>query len=129
MLLVEFKTLHEGKEDRTFYHMTLARNVNKVLSDGLIPRRGPRSRKMKEGDAAIYLFPTIKDAELAYTSWLGNEFADETKLALLKVTVPHTMEIHSDAPYECHVYEPIPPSCISVQSADAGGEIGFDHLA
>ena len=116
MLLREL--LIENTQGRVFYHITLARNVSRVMQDGLVPRKGPRSRRFKEGAPAIYLFPSIEDAELAFGNWLGDEFSENTRLALLKVTVPHAIEIHSDAPYECHIYEPIPPICITVQSMD-----------
>ncbi len=128
MLLCELKIISESVADRTFYHITLTRNIPKILIDGLIPKKGTRSRRLKEGAPAIYLFPTIEDAETAFGNWLGDEFSDNTRLALLKVTVPHTIELHSDVPFECHVYEPIPASCISVQSNDLGNEYGFDHL-
>ena len=112
----------------TAYHITLTRNVGRVLQDGLVPRIGPRSRRLKESRPAIYLFPTIEDAENAFSNWLGDEFSENTRLALLKVTIPHTMEVFSDVPFECHVYDPIPAVCISVQSMDLGGEIGLSHL-
>lgn len=113
----------------TAYHITLTRNVAKVLSEGLVPRIGPRSRKLKEPRPAIYLFPTLADAETAYEHWLSEEFSETTRLALLKVTIPHTIEVFSDAPYERHVYDAIPAICITVQTMDLGEEISFDHLA
>ena len=128
MLLCEIMKLAESREDRTFYHITLTRNIARVMAEGLIPRKGTRSRKIKEGAPAIYLFPTIEDAETAYGNWLGDEFADTTKLALLKVTVPHTVELHSDVPFECHVYETIPPQCISIQTTDLGNAMDFESL-
>jgi hypothetical protein len=121
-------TIVEGIQVSTAYHITLARNVSRVMQEGLVPRVGPRSRKLKEPRAAIYLFPTLEDAATAYDHWLSEEFSENTRLALLKVSVPHTIEVHSDAPFECHVYDPIPAICLSVQTLDLGGETGFDHL-
>jgi hypothetical protein len=112
----------------TAYHITLARNIQHVMADGLIPRVGPRSRKLKEPRPAIYLFPTLEDAETAYSHWLSDEFSETTRLALLKVSIPHTIEVHTDAPFECHVYDPIPAVCLSVQTMDLGNEPGFEHL-
>lgn len=119
----------ESIEDRTFYHFTLARNVPKIKEMGLIPKRGSRSRRIKEKRDAIYLFPTIQDAEDGYSQWLMDEFSERTKLALLKVTVPHSIELFSDVPFENHIYDSIPPQCITVQSMDVGDEVTFAHLA
>lgn len=121
--------IREGVEDRTFYHFTLARNVPKIMEHGLIPKRGTRSRKLKENKPAIYLFPTIEDAEEGFSQWLMDEFAETTKLALLKVTVPHSIELYSDVPFENHVYDPIPPANITVQTMDAGSELDLSSLA
>lgn len=123
------RNLTESDEDRIFYHFTLARNVPRILESGLIPKLGSRSRKLKEARPAIYLFPTIQDAEDGFTQWFMDEFSERTKLALLKITVPHTIDLHSDVPFERHIYEPIPPFCITVQSMDVGNELDFTDLA
>jgi hypothetical protein len=76
------------------------------------------------------MFPTIEDAETALEQWMGDEFSETTKLALIKVSIPHTIEVFSDVPFECHVYDPIPPVCLSVQTTDIDSEMdGLGHLA
>jgi len=104
----QFINLIEDVQVSVAYHITLTRNVKRVLRDGLVPRIGPRSRATKEARPAIYLFPTVEDAETAYEQWLGDQFDEDTRLALLKVEIPSTIEIFSDVSYERHIYETIP---------------------
>jgi hypothetical protein len=84
-----------GEASRLRYHVTPARNLKRIFKEGLRARRGARSRKLQEGKA-IFLFPTRQAAEEAAANWLGDEFAEGTRLALLKVLVPSDAEIVFD---------------------------------
>jgi hypothetical protein len=98
------------------FHVTPAANVYRILRDGLKPRIGDRSRVMEQEDG-IYLFKTQDDAADAVTNWLGDEFEDRERLALLEVTIPPDAKVlPSTADYEIVVSTPIPPEFIKVIS-------------
>lgn len=111
----------EQPSETTVYHLTLSRNLTKIRTDGLQPKIGPRSKKLGEGKPAIYFFPTIEDAHTALNQWFGNEFSDEARIALLAISVPDGVELHSDVEYERHVYCSIPPQNIRVLTKDILG--------
>lgn len=73
----------------TFYHVTPARNVPSILRNGLTPQIGDRSKQISESPA-VFLFPSMEDAEDAVGGWLGDEFDDREPLALLRVTIPQS---------------------------------------
>ena len=98
--------------DNTAYHITPAKNLTAILSEGLIPQIGQRSQMLGEKDEAIYLFPTKADVTDALTQWLGEMFDDTEELALLKIDTTHMHLVPSIADYELMCLEPIPPHCI-----------------
>lgn len=106
-------------ETRSFYHVTPSRNLKKIAREGLRVRQGARSRKLGEGKG-IFLFPTRLMAEEATANWLGDEFADGTKLALLKVVVPEGVEVVHDESvgYESRVETDVPKENVYVLSED-----------
>lgn len=120
--------LAEGIQTQTLYHVTPVRNLKKIMQDGLIPRHGVRSRRISEPTPAIYLFPSLADVDDAINGWMGNNFSDEARLALLAVTVPLDISMHSDVEYERAIHSPIPPENIRVLTRDLLGEVGVDHL-
>lgn len=120
--------LAEGIQTQTLYHVTPVRNLKKIMQDGLIPRHGVRSHRISEPTPAIYLFPSLADVDDAINGWMGNNFSDEARLALLAVTVPLDISMHSDVEYERAIHSPIPPENIRVLTRDLLGEVGVDHL-
>jgi RNA:NAD 2'-phosphotransferase (TPT1/KptA family) len=50
------------KSSSTAYHVTLTRNVPKILREGLHPRQGPRSRRLGESRKVVYLFKSREAA-------------------------------------------------------------------
>ena len=74
---------------KTVYHVTTESAYLKIKSAGLIPKTGKRSKKAKESEEAIYTFRTLIDAQDALANWLGDEFDEDTKLALLEIDVSH----------------------------------------
>ena len=100
--------------NRTVYHVTRLANLKKIMTSGLTPKIGRRSKSLGESTPAIYFFPDLDALEYAAMNWLGDEFSETTKLVALKVEIPQNIEIFSDVEYECHVYEPISPSDIRI---------------
>ena len=98
------------------FHVTPTSNIYRILRDGLKPRTGERAGVMEQEDG-IYLFKTREDADDAVTNWLGDEFEDRERLALLEVTIPPDAKvIPSTADYEIVVGTPIPSKFIKVIS-------------
>lgn len=120
--------LVEGIQTQTLYHVTPVQNLKKIMQDGLVPRHGVRSRKIKEPTPAIYLFPSLADVDAAISGWMGNTFSDEARLALLAVTLPSNVSMRSDVEYERAIHSPIPPENIRVLTRDLLGEVGVEHL-
>jgi hypothetical protein len=122
------KRLVESDAGQVLYHVTPVQNLRKIMQDGLVPKRGVRSRKLGEIAPAIYLFPSLDDVESAIQGWMGNEFSDEARLALLAVTVPPNIQVQSVVGYERAITVSIPPDQIRVLTRDLLGEINLDHL-
>lgn len=100
------------------YHITLSEKLPSILLDGLNPMIGLRSEKMGETVACVFLFPTLDDAENAWTNWLGEELEEEGAAALLEVVLPRDAELTEGAGYEIAVISPISPEHISVLTRD-----------
>ena len=101
-----------------YYHITLMSNLDSVLKDGLIPQIGERSLAIGENEKAVYLFPSIYDAEEALLNWLGDWYTDnygiDVPLALLEINLPTDFLIEdSIADYEKISRKAIPPKYIS----------------
>lgn len=102
---------------KTYYHVSLKKNINDILNKGLLPKIGERSKEIKENIKRVYLFTTKDDMENALMNWLGewytDRYGDEVKLISLKVEVPNNFPIlESTVDYEkvCEVI--IPPKYI-----------------
>lgn len=104
--------------DTIFYHVTPVRNLPKIMQQGLIPRIGARARLLKEPVKAIYLFHSQEEAEDGVANWLGDEFGESTRLALLAVRVPADAARAEGAGYETVLTEPVPPDRITIITKD-----------
>lgn len=105
----------------TLFHITPRHHIGKIAREGLQPRIGPRARLGKEPKPAIYCFSSARDLEDGL-NWLEREFREEAILALLRITVPDSMPIEQDVPWESTVTTPVPPAQIAVLSRDMFGE-------
>jgi hypothetical protein len=103
------------------YHVTPTRNLGRILREGLLPRKGPRSRNAKERVPAIYCFPDQTSLEEGISQWFFDLFTDETPLALLEITVAAGVRIESDVAWERHLLVPIPPDHLQVLDRNYGG--------
>ena len=61
----------------TAYHVTLTRNVARIMREGLLPRRGSRSRRLGESREAVYLFKGREAAADGLANWLGDELPED----------------------------------------------------
>jgi hypothetical protein len=106
-----------------FYHVTPTDNVPRIMAEGLVPQRGPRSVQMESEDG-IYLFKTMEGVENALSNWLGEEFGENIPLTLLGVQVPPEAQKRLNeqgddhASYEVVVTTPIPAQYIQILSED-----------
>jgi hypothetical protein len=116
---LDSRQAEHGQVSRLQYHVTPRRNLKRILKEGLRVRQGMRSRKMAEG-RGIFLFATRQAAETGAANWLGDEFADGTRLALLKVLVPQEAAIAFDPAvgYESCIDSDVPPDHVQVVSED-----------
>lgn len=106
------------------YHITPTKNLKRIMSVGLNPKLGKRSKKIAGEQAGIYLFPDKDSAEDALMNWLGDEFDEDEELTLLSVNIDG-LKTASGAGYEIIVKDIIDPSRIkSLQTiAEASGYI------
>lgn len=103
---------------QVFYHVTPARNIPHIMRDGLVPKMGRRARKLKEPVAGIYLFHSVDEASDAVANWLGDEFGESTRLALLAITIPEDAQTVTGAGFETILTTSIPPQFITIVSRD-----------
>lgn len=102
----------------TLYHLTSARNLPRIMREGLRPLIGPRARRGAESRALIYCFANLADLDQALANWLGEELGEQT-LALLKIRLPKGIRTKHEA-FEVQVAELIPPDAIEIVSRDYG---------
>lgn len=111
-------TASEPVTNQVFFHVTPARNLKRLMTQGLIPKIGPRSRRIREAVPGIYLFYSVDDAEEAVMNWLGDQFGEDTILALLRVEVPPDHARTVGAGYEVILTAPVPPQNLQIVSRE-----------
>ncbi len=122
-------------QPKTGLHVTSAENLNSILSCGIKPEIGERSRATGESRPRVYFFPSREACDTALSTWLGDAFEDvveEDGLVILEVDLAG-LRIESDAPFELAVAEVIEPTrIISVMDeswAEFAGEFPRIELA
>lgn len=101
------------------YHVTPSENLNNIMSQGLIPQSGERSRKILDEKPAVYCFPDKNAMEDAVMNWLGDEFDEDEALALLEIdTTGLNGQVTDGAKYEVAITSSIPVENIRVLSKD-----------
>lgn len=103
---------------KTFYHVTLKENYEKIKNEGLVPSIGTLSQLAEENVARVYLFPSLEDMENALLNWLGeqinDEYGEDVECCSLKIDLPDTFPISfGEIEYEVYSYDTIPPQYIS----------------
>lgn len=106
----------EAATEEYGYHVTPTRNLKRILTNGLVPKIGPRSKAMGERHKATYLFKSQEHAHDGVANWLGDHFKDDTPLSLLKVKIPHDAHKGQGADYEHVIHSHIPAHNIAVHT-------------
>jgi hypothetical protein len=117
MRLIDLLTEEKAK---IYYHVTPYENLKSIKSKGLIPQLGQRSSAMNIEHVGVFCFKSIEDVEDALMNWLGDEFDDDTQLAILKI-IGKGLEapVEENNMYEVRFASKIPPENIKVVSKDA----------
>jgi hypothetical protein len=114
--------LEEDKYDdlpERVYHVTPSENLDSIMSKGLLPQIGDRTRKIVDEKPAIYCFPDKNAMEDAMMNWLGDEFDEDEALALLEIyTAGLKGQVTEGAEYEVAITSAIPPQNIRIISRD-----------
>lgn len=111
------------------YHVTPAENLPSITASGLQPRIGERSAKLGEPKPAVYLMASWEALDDALGNWLGSEFDEDTKLALLAIdTIGLPMRVNPGAAFETTCEQVIPPSAIKVLTEDLDSVPKLDSL-
>lgn len=102
------------------FHVTPAHNLPSILTRGLVPAVGPRSRDAEEVREALYLFATRDDVENALLNWLGDCFEEDEDLVILELAHPSIPAQPEDGQFELVLYEALPPEAL-VRARDEEG--------
>lgn len=96
-----------------FYHVSPQLHLSRIIHEGLIPQRGPRSALIEDA-AAIFLFVSYDAMVDGLLNWLGALFAEDEPLAIFEVALPDSFPIVADPDvgYEVRSAVPIPPAYI-----------------
>ena len=98
-----------------YYHVTPTCNVPRIMREGLLPRRGSRSRRLGESREAVYLFKGREAAADGLANWLGDKLPEDEPVALIVVDLPAGARIlDTTADYETVVADHIPPENLTV---------------
>jgi hypothetical protein len=99
---------------KVLYHVTEKSDLQDILTQGLVPKLGPRSIEAGESNPAIFLFPDIEDMDNALMNWMGEcwDEDDDTELVALEITLDDNFPLVQTAGWEYMSLNPIEPSCI-----------------
>lgn len=92
------------------FHVTRREDLPSILNSGLEPRIGPRSLKLGEPCAAVYLFPDLEAVENALMNWLGDAF-DDIELIVLEIDAS-SLSLEPGAGFELMSSNQIPAALI-----------------
>jgi hypothetical protein len=109
------KEVTGSSEVQMLYHVTSEQALPSIRQSGLLPKIGPRSKRLKESSPAIYFFRTKEMAFDAVCGWLGDIYPSKTKLVCLTVALPVETPLTSDPNFgevEAVCKTPVPPEFI-----------------
>ena len=98
----------------TLYHITPAKNLRRILKNGLKPKIGRLSRQAQEKTPKIYLFRNLTDTEDALANWFGKQFDEEERLAILEIVFPKRKIKTEQFGFEVTTHHRIPPDYIKL---------------
>lgn len=98
------------------YHVTAECNLESILTNGLIPQVGYRSKQLGE-PPCIFFFEKMEAVEDAVLNWLGdeleNEHGENLELVCLEILIESDKKSDIDcAKYETLTYSAVSPECI-----------------
>lgn len=99
------------------YHVTLMKNLESIMNEGLIPCIGERSKDCGENEKLVYMFPSLEEMENALFNWLGewynDNYGEDIKLTSLEINLPDEFPIYlGEVEYEVVCKEVILPKFI-----------------
>ena len=108
-------TDHGDAAMQKLYHVTEKGNLQGILSQGLVPKIGPRSTAAGEKVPAVYLFAGLDAVSDGFLNWMERVFDDGDVPVLLRVEMPDGMygRLETDG-WEARCRETVPPGCIAV---------------
>lgn len=90
------------------YHLTTKKNFNKIQSEGLKPKIGPRSKELGEDNKVVYFFRSEIEAEDALCNWYGECFGEDEEFILMEVNIQGFNFNDNPSTFEVTVSEMIP---------------------
>lgn len=96
-----------------YYHVTLKKNLDNILENGIVPAIGKRSIEKDEKIPMVYLFPSQEHCEDALLGWLGDCFEDQDDDLIILAINPHGLLVVDSGHFELTCSTPISPSSIN----------------
>ncbi len=97
----------------TVFHVTEQKNVENIIENWLVPAIGKYASEMGKDTPAVWLFPTLEDAEEMAQIWLGPFYGDD--LVYLRIELPDDFSVeYTESDYEIVSERKIPAEWISV---------------
>ena len=81
------------KKPIRLYHVTPAKNLPKILEQGLVPQVGPRAERMGEEMPGVFLFETPENLRDRMKRGFLRDFKKGTELSILEVSIPSHLYI------------------------------------
>lgn len=96
-----------------YYHATPVSNADAILKEGLTPKIGAYASEMGEATKAIWMFPSVEDAEEMIPIWLEPIYGDD--FIILEITLPDDWEVeYTGSDYEVYTTKKIDPEYIRI---------------
>jgi hypothetical protein len=96
-----------GNQERTLYHVTTRRALSRILSEGLLPKIGPRARRFGETKKRIYTFPDLPSLMDGVANWLGEALPPNP--AIISLHVPQRWCHQDEVQWEVTIERRVPP--------------------
>lgn len=77
----------KSKHTDCLYHVTPARNLAAIATEGLVPQVGARSRRSGEIKPFVHCFTSFEDVETSLSNGMTQEFDAGERLAILAINL------------------------------------------
>jgi hypothetical protein len=110
---------------KAFYHVSLTRDEDQILAQGLIPQIGPRAKELGETEPRVFLFPSMEDLDNALYNWLGEELPEEEGITVYEIMLPNGFPVFptfesDEESWEWYTDIVIPPEFLRVYRREPG---------